>query len=66
MSFALGAMKKGILGGLLGGSLFQFPGLAMMTIFGVGAAHFLQDEPPLVKAIVDGTNQLMKFIGRIG
>lgn len=54
VSFALGAVKKGISGGLLGGILFQHPGLIIMTLVGVGAAHFLQESHHWTRATVDG------------
>lgn len=54
VSFALGAVKKGIPGGLLGGILFQYPGLMMMSAVGVGAAKFLQGEHWWSRAAVDG------------
>lgn len=54
VSFALGAVKKGIPGGLLGGLLFQHPGLIMMTIVGVGAANFLHETHHWTSATVDG------------
>ena len=37
MSFALGATQKGVLGGLLSGILFQYPGFCMMTVLGLTA-----------------------------
>ncbi|GMH33315.1 hypothetical protein BSKO_01149 [Bryopsis sp. KO-2023] len=36
ISFAIGVVKKGIPGGLLSGILFQYPGLLMMSLVGVG------------------------------
>lgn len=54
VSFALGAVKRGIPGGLLGGILFQHPGLIMMTLVGVGAAKFLTESNHLTQATVDG------------
>lgn len=56
VSFALGAVKKGIPGGLLGGVLFQYPGLFMMAAIGVGAANFLQGEHWWSRAAVDGAH----------
>ncbi|GAQ86163.1 chromate transporter [Klebsormidium nitens] len=41
MSFAIGIVQKGIPGGLLSGLLFQYPGLVMMSLVGVGAGKFL-------------------------
>ncbi|CAK9063027.1 unnamed protein product [Durusdinium trenchii] len=40
MSFALGTTKQGILGGLLSGILFQYPGAIMMTILGMTAHNW--------------------------
>mmetsp|Transcript_95603 Transcript_95603/g.247201 ORF Transcript_95603/g.247201 Transcript_95603/m.247201 type:complete len:476 (-) Transcript_95603:190-1617(-) len=40
MSFAIGTTKKGVLGGLLSGILFQYPGAIMMTIFGLTAHNW--------------------------
>jgi len=37
VSFAIGVVKKGILGGLLSGMLFQYPGLLMMSVIGYAA-----------------------------
>ena len=54
VSFALGAVKKGIPGGLLGGALFQYPGLFLMSAVGVGAAKFLQNNHWWSRAAVDG------------
>jgi hypothetical protein len=49
-----GAVKKGILGGITGGLLFQYPGALMMAIFGYGAASFLSTESRATHAVVDG------------
>jgi chromate transporter len=54
VSFALGAVKKGIPGGLLGGVLFQYPGLIMMSVAGVGAANFLNTQRWWAHTAVDG------------
>ena len=37
VSFSIGVVKKGILGGLMSGMLFQYPGLIMMALIGWGA-----------------------------
>ena len=37
MSFAIGTTKRGVLGGLLSGILFQYPGLVLMTVLGAFA-----------------------------
>jgi len=54
MSFALGTLWKGIPGGLMTGMLFQYPGLLMMSLVGIGAAEFLIDPEPWLKGVVDG------------
>lgn len=54
VSFALGAVKTGIPGGLLGGALFQLPGLVIMSLVGVGTASFLKDSHVWAKATTDG------------
>lgn len=41
VSFAIGTVRKGVLGGLLSGALFQYPGAIIMTAVGVGAAETL-------------------------
>lgn len=38
MSFFIGILQKGVLGGLLTGILFQYPGFIVMTVAGFGAA----------------------------
>merc|ERR1740129_1587158 len=43
MSFAIGTTKKAILGGLLSGILFQYPGAIMMTAFGLSADGWLTE-----------------------
>ena len=37
VSFAIGIIKQGVLGGLLSGALFQYPGLLMMALIGFAA-----------------------------
>ena len=54
MSFAIGVTKKGIPGGLLSGILFQYPGLIMMTLFGAGAATYLDRPPAWLSALANG------------
>lgn len=54
VSFALGAVKTGIPGGLLGGALFQLPGLVIMSLVGVGAASFLKGGHVWAQATTDG------------
>lgn len=43
MSFAIGTTKKAILGGLLSGILFQYPGALMMTALGLSADDWLTE-----------------------
>lgn len=40
ISFAIGVVKKGIPGGLMSGILFQYPGLVMMSLVGLGVKSF--------------------------
>jgi chromate transporter len=54
ISFAIGVVKKGIPGGLLGGILFQYPGLLMMGACGYGASKYLDTEKWWVHAAIDG------------
>lgn len=58
VSFGLGAVKKGIRGGLLGGVLFQYPGLLIMSAVGVGAAKFLNNDHWWSHAAVDGVQRM--------
>jgi len=44
LSFALGTTKKGLLGGLLSGMLFQYPGAIIMTVFGLTAHHWASPQ----------------------
>ena len=46
--------SSGSSGGLATGALFQYPGLIMMSLVGVGAANFLVDPPAWFKGAVDG------------
>lgn len=43
VSFAIGAVKRGLGGGLLSGILFQYPGAFIMCGLGAGAAEVLRD-----------------------
>ncbi|KXZ42994.1 hypothetical protein GPECTOR_108g189 [Gonium pectorale] len=54
VSFAIGTVKKGVLGGLLSGALFQYPGAVVMTLVGAGAANFLTNPPGWLEGIVAG------------
>ncbi|GIL47404.1 hypothetical protein Vafri_4228 [Volvox africanus] len=54
VSFAMGTVKKGVLGGLLSGALFQYPGAVVMTLVGAGAAKWLTDPPGWLEGIVAG------------
>lgn len=44
MSFAIGTTKKGILGGLLSGVLFQYPGAIVMTCLGLTVHEWASTE----------------------
>ena len=37
MAFGIGITKGGVIGGLIAGLTFLFPGLIMMTLFGLAA-----------------------------
>ena len=54
VSFALGVTQRGVLGGLLSGGLFQYPGLILMTLAGAGAAEALTDPSKFLKGLVSG------------
>ncbi|CAK0787139.1 hypothetical protein CVIRNUC_010355 [Coccomyxa viridis] len=54
VSFALGVVQKGVLGGLLTGVMFQWPGFLIAALVGAGAANFLKNPAPWVKGIVAG------------
>ncbi len=54
MSFAIGAVKKGITGGLISGVLFQFPGLLLMSLAGAGAADLLVSPTGWLRGFVAG------------
>ena len=53
VSFALGVTQRGVLGGLLSGGLFQYPGLILMTL-AAGAAEALTDPSKFLKGLVSG------------
>jgi len=54
MSFAIGITRKGALGGVLSGTLFQFPGLLFMSLAGAGAAEVLVNPKPAVEGLTAG------------
>merc|ERR1712216_883062 len=54
VSFALGVTQRGVLGGLLSGGLFQYPGLILMTLAGAGAAEALTNPSSFLKGLVSG------------
>lgn len=54
VSFAIGTVKKGVLGGLLSGALFQYPGAILMTLAGTGAAEWLVNPDPWLRGLVAG------------
>ena len=51
MSFAIGVTQQGILGGLLSGLLFQYPGLLLMSLTGAGAAEALANPARCVGSL---------------
>jgi len=56
VSFAMGAVKKGVLGGLLSGALFQYPGAFIMTAFGIASAKVLKDPPFWLSCCASGVS----------
>jgi chromate transporter len=54
VSFAIGVVQKGVLGGLLSGSLFQYPGFLIMALAGMGAAEVLEDPADWLSAVSAG------------
>mmetsp|Transcript_32600 Transcript_32600/g.45235 ORF Transcript_32600/g.45235 Transcript_32600/m.45235 type:complete len:436 (+) Transcript_32600:80-1387(+) len=54
VSFAIGVTKGGVLGGLMSGILFQYPGLLIMSLVGLGAAQWLVDPAAWVSALSAG------------
>lgn len=54
ISFAIGAVKKGIPGGLASGFLFQFPGLLMMSLAGASAADVLANPAGWLRGLTAG------------
>ncbi|KAG0610833.1 hypothetical protein M758_7G095400 [Ceratodon purpureus] len=54
VSFALGILRKGLLGGLLSGILFQYPGAILMTAVGVFAAKKLENPQGWLEGIAAG------------
>ncbi|MEW5313717.1 MAG: hypothetical protein WDW38_005258 [Sanguina aurantia] len=56
VSFAIGTVKKGVLGGILSGIMFQYPGAIIMTAAGAGAAAWLVDPPGWLSGIVAGVS----------
>lgn len=57
VSFALGVLKKGVLGGLLSGILFQYPGAIIMTAIGVFAAKKLENPQGWLDGIAAGVGK---------
>jgi|TARA_B100001142_G_scaffold323183_1_gene372754 hypothetical protein len=51
VSFAIGVTQQGILGGLLSGLLFQYPGLLLMSLTGAGAAEALANPARCVGSL---------------
>eukprot|EP00798_Chlamydomonas_sp_ICE-L_P024333 gene24333-9949_t len=56
VSFALGIVKKGVLGGLVSGALFQYPGALMMSLLGIVAARVLSSAPFWVSCAASGVS----------
>lgn len=56
VSFAIGTVRKGVLGGLLSGALFQYPGAIIMTAVGVGAANALGDPALWLRSLTAGVS----------
>lgn len=56
VSFSLGTVKKGVLGGLLGGALFQYPGAVIMTGFGIASAKALNNPPAWLAGCASGVS----------
>lgn len=54
LAYGIGIIKRGVLGGMLTGFLFQLPGLVIMTLVGVGAASFLKDPAPWLRGATAG------------
>lgn len=54
VSFALGILKKGLLGGVMSGVLFQYPGAIMMTAIGVFAAKKLENPQGWLEGLASG------------
>ena len=54
ISFAIGAVKKGVPGGLISGILFQFPGLVMMSLAGASAADVLVNPKGWLQGLTAG------------
>lgn len=51
LSFALGTTQQGVLGGLVSGILFQFPGALLSSLAGIGASRALKDPPAWLHAL---------------
>jgi chromate transporter len=54
LAYGIGIIKKGVAGGMLSGFLFQFPGLLLMSLVGVGVAEFLKAPSPALRGAVAG------------
>lgn len=54
VSFAIGVVQQGTLGGLFSGVLFQYPGAVMMSAAGLGAAKFLVNPSDTTSAVTAG------------
>eukprot|EP00798_Chlamydomonas_sp_ICE-L_P000909 gene910-5229_t len=56
VSFAVGIVKKGVLGGLVTGALFQYPGALLMSLLGIVAARVLSSAPFWVSCAASGVS----------
>ncbi|CEM39786.1 unnamed protein product [Vitrella brassicaformis CCMP3155] len=54
IAFALGTTQEGLLGGILSGCLFLFPGFFLQIIAGVGAAEILERPSIFVRCLNGG------------
>ena len=54
MSFAIGIARGGAAGGALSGTLFQYPGLLLMSLAGAGAAETLVNPGQTLRALAAG------------
>lgn len=55
VAYAIGAVKQGLLGGIVSGTAFIYPGFSIMSMVGLGAGHYMADQSHWQKGVVDGT-----------